>query len=536
MVHYNFTQENINSIKFDENFQELVSIDPSINKEEFFNTCGKESYRLLSYISTLFNNSTIVHVGSFVGSSLALSYNKTNNVLWFDLNENKSPILDVINNIEHHTDNVFDDEVQEKWKHEILNSPFIFLDVEPHLGTIEYIFYEFLKKNNYQGIVLFDDVWYFEDMRNNFWYKIPDEFRYDLTDLGHWSGSCIVTFNPEITFPKYDVSNWTLVTAYYNLTKCPDASQEIKNRDFKYYMHHAKATLSLPHNLVIYCDPDSYDAIYQLRPEWLRDKTRYVIGEFDELQFTKNGAKLPETFADYRNKIIQNRIDQPYNFDPRNTASYYLFCMSRNLMLKETILENPFKSTHFCWINFCIQRMSFNNLIRLDEALAVNRDKFSTCYIDYVPKWLVDDTKEYFKFGRCSLCSGFFTGNSEYMYKFCDLMEDKFLYYSNTFACGHSDESLMSPAYFERPDLVDYFMGDYFQMITNYKYVYDAPDAPIRNFIRNTFIHGDYERCFHGSKMVWNSFILGKCDLSNEDENTLIHYMIECKKKLKILE
>ena len=533
MVHYNFTQENINSIKFDENFQELVSIDPSINKEEFFNTCGKESYRLLSYISTLFNNSTIVHVGSFVGSSLALSYNKTNNVLWFDLNENKSPILDVINNIEHHTDNVFDDEVQEKWKHEILNSPFIFLDVEPHLGTIEYIFYEFLKKNNYQGFVLFDDVWYFEDMRNKFWYKIPDEFRYDLTDLGHWSGSCIVTFNPEITFPKYDVSNWTLVTAYYNLTKCPDASQEIKNRDFKYYMHHAKATLSLPHNLVIYCDPDSYDAIYQLRPEWLRDKTRYVIGEFDELQFTKNGAKLPETFADYRNKIIQNRIERPYNFDPRNTASYLLFCMSRYMMLKETILENPFKSTHFCWINFCIQRMSFRNLIRLDEGLAVNRDKFSTCYIDHIPKSLIDNVYEYFKWGRCSMCSGFFTGNNEYMYKVCDKIEDKFLYFMNVWKTNHADEQLYSPVYFDNPELFEHYYGDYQQMVTNYKYIYDSPEPPLYNFVKNSFNNGYYEKCFEACKFIFRSYALGKCDLSKEYEGMLYHYYMNCKKILK---
>ena len=39
-------------------------------------------------------------------------------------------------------------------------------------------------------------------MRNKFWYKIPDEFRYDITNLGHWGGSCIISFNPKIKFPK----------------------------------------------------------------------------------------------------------------------------------------------------------------------------------------------------------------------------------------------------------------------------------------------------------------------------------------------
>ena len=33
-------------------------------------------------------------------------------------------------------------------------------------------------------------------------------------------------------------NNWTLVTAYFNLVKCPDASNEIKKRDKEYYFSH----------------------------------------------------------------------------------------------------------------------------------------------------------------------------------------------------------------------------------------------------------------------------------------------------------
>ena len=103
--------------------------------------------------------------------------------------------------------------------------------------------------------------------------------------------------------------------------------------------------------------------------------------------------------------------------------------MSRYAMLKETITRNTFKSTHFGWINFCIERMGYSNLVKLDEALALSRNKFSTCYIDYIPQKLVDNSYEYFRWGRCSMCSGFFTGNAEYMYNVCDLLENKFLEY-----------------------------------------------------------------------------------------------------------
>jgi hypothetical protein len=517
---------------FDEKFRDVETFDPAIPKDQFLNSAGKEGYRLLAYLSSLYNNTHIISVGSSIEAALALSYNDSNSVFWMDLENTKSPVVDRRPNIKHFVANVFDDETQDVWEDILKNSAIIYVNVSPLTGTAEYLLYEYFKRINYKGIILFDNVWVNEDMRNNLWYKIPDEYRYDLTDAGHYTGSCVVTFNPNITFPKYDVSNWTLVTAYFNLTKCPDASAEIKARDFKYYMNHARGTLSLPHNLVIYCDKDSYDAIYEIRPAMYRGKTKYVIREFDDLKMKKNGYLLDKTFKDYRDIINNNRKEHPYNFDNRNTASYYLFCMSRYLMLKETIEDNPFKSSHFCWINFCIQRMTFKNLIRLDEALATNRDKFSTCYIDHIPKWLIDNDVEYYRWGRCSMCSGFFTGNAYYMSKVCDLIENKFLYYLVK-KLGHADEQLFSPVYFDNPELFEHYYGDYFTMVTDYKYIYEAPEAPIHNFIRNSFNNGYYEKCYEACKFVFKSFALGKCDLSADYKNMLYNYFMECKRILK---
>lgn len=72
------------------------------------------------------------------------------------------------------------------------------------------------------------------------------------------------------------------------------------------------------------------------------------------------------------------------------------------------------------------------------------------------------------------------------MYKVCDLIEKKFLYYLEE-GYGHADEQLYSPVYFENPDLFEHYYGDYQQMITNYVEIYEKPEAPIQNFIRNSF-------------------------------------------------
>ena len=54
-------------------------------KNYFLEAPGKEHYRLLSYISTLYNGVTILDIGTYKGcSALALSFNPSNKVVSFD--------------------------------------------------------------------------------------------------------------------------------------------------------------------------------------------------------------------------------------------------------------------------------------------------------------------------------------------------------------------------------------------------------------------------------------------------------------------
>jgi len=242
-------------------------------------------------------------------------------------------------------------------------------------------------------------------------------------------------------------------------------------------------------------------------------KTKYVVTTFDDIRVAPDAS----TFAEYRVQIAENRQRKPYRFDPRNTPSYYLFCLSRYWMMRETIAENPFGSTHFGWINFCMERMGFKNILHLEECLSVYRDKFSTCYIDFVPEQLVRNTAEYFQFGRCSMCSGFFTGNGDYMHQVAGLIIDQFRKYVAE-GYGHADEQLYSPVFFENKSLFEPYFGDYSEMITNYKYIYERATEPVHNFIRNSYQHGQFELCLTACRVLLESLALEKCHL---DENYL---------------
>jgi len=482
------------------------------NPEEFFGK--REHYRLLALLSLhVPPNRTIIDIGTHQGdSALALSIGGAA-VESFDVERHLDATVIRPGRIYFNRADLWDPETRNKWRETLLNSALIVIDIDPHEGTRELEMVEWLRGNDYRGIVVLDDIWYFKPMRDNLWYRIEPQYRTDATMFGHWSGTGIVSFNKHEKRERWtesDASNWTLVTGYFDLTKAPDANDAIRARPASHYLdEHSQSTLSLDKNLVVYCDPELEGKIWSMRPVWLHYRTRVVPMSFEDFPLTK-----------CREKIIENRGGQSgCAADPRNTASYYLFCMARYAMLKQAIRDNPFGSTHFGWINICIERMGFNNLVHLDEALGLNRDKFSTCWIDYIPENVVKDFPRYFGDGGCkncragcTMCSGFFTGNERYMKEVCSRIEAAFVY-CLAHGYGHADEQLV---YYQNPELFDWYVGDYQQMITNYAGVYENPEAPIRNLIRNSLASGDVEVCRRACRIVLDSVLSGKCTLSSD--------------------
>ena len=472
---------------------------------EYSEPAGKQHYRFLEDMSMKFSNSVLFDIGTHKGmSAYALSTNPTNTVLSFDIEEKSGrPIRP---NVHYKIEDVLMGPGRELWKETLLASPLIFLDIDPHEGTREYDFYVWLRDNNYKGTLICDDIWYFKEMRDNFWYKIPSEHKIDVTERGHMSGTGIIRFEPPVPHVE---SNWTVVTAYFDLTKMKDASPSIIARPNTHYLASANSTMSLDQNLVVFCEPETVDILKAMRPEHLSSKTRYIPMSFEDFTLTK-----------YRDRILDNRVHRP-SPDNRNTASYYLLCMARYAMLKKVIEENPFQSTHFAWLNICIERMGWKNLTQLNRVFELNRDKFSTCYIDYQPResYLENTMAQ----GRCSMCSGFFTGNAYYMKEFCDRIEAKFIECLEK-GYGHADEQLYSLVYFDNPSLFDVYYGDYTEMITNYEWVREHARKPLYLLIKHSFEAGDLSTCLTACRALWSSFKKGYAELSETETVHLIWY------------
>jgi len=482
----------------------------------FYQSPGKEPHRLLAYLSTLFDGKTIFDIGTHLGdSALALSYNVTNRVESFDIIDKVSAKRRERNNVGWHIGDLFDPAYRNPWAAKLLESPLIYIDVDPHHGIQEFELVQWLREHHYKGFIVLDDIWYFKPMRNNLWYRIEGACKADATSIGHWSGTGIVSFTETIEIEGLvDTSNWTLVTGYFDLTVMPDANPAIKARPPSLYLdEHAASTLTLEQNLMVFCEPKFADKILAIRPKHLHERTKIVQMSFEDFPLTK-----------YRDQIIQNRGGSSgCPSDPRNTASYYLFCMSRFAMLQQSIQENPFGSSHFAWVNICIERMGYKNLVHLHEALSVQREKFSTCWIEYVSKETTQSLAANFGsrcVGRTSMCSGFFTGSAPYMQEVCKRIEAQFLQCLKA-GYGHADEQLMYLAYWDNPELFDWYIGDYQEMVTNYAGVYDRPERPLHHLIRNSYNAGDYRICAQAIEQLTTSIDAGKCTLGPDDVRLL---------------
>lgn len=145
---------------------------------------GTEHYRLLVYISSLFENELLFDVGTNRAmSAMALSHNKKNKVKSYDVVQvlGQNP---PIQNVEYVIGNCIEDP-------EILKSPFIMLDTY-HDGIFEMQVYNHLKQNNYKGLLLLDDI-YLNDPMKQYWNQFS-ETKYDITSKGHATGTGIVIF------------------------------------------------------------------------------------------------------------------------------------------------------------------------------------------------------------------------------------------------------------------------------------------------------------------------------------------------------
>jgi predicted O-methyltransferase YrrM len=181
----------------------LINHEYLVDKNYYDLKSGVQEYRLYSYLTTFFNNTTILDIGTLNGrSAIALSHNDTNKVISYDIinniNSNNHKIYSKIN-ITFNIKNILNDLTEELIK----DVKIIMIDID-HYEIIEKQIISKLNKLNFSGIIILDDITnhpdpYVNECMNKLWDNL-EYTKYDVTKYGHFSGTGIIIMNDDITF------------------------------------------------------------------------------------------------------------------------------------------------------------------------------------------------------------------------------------------------------------------------------------------------------------------------------------------------
>ena len=166
-------------------------------------------YVILSHLSTYFNNSIIVDLGTLTGASAqALAYNQSNTVYTYDILEDGTAIQRFARVECENIKYIIGDCIRDNWtgmvmldgvppmsdKKIFLSSELFFLDVDPHDGTQEDAVLNFLISNNWKGIMVCDDIGFGTEVPNSHpgmrdWWNSIDLPKYDISNNIYASGT-----------------------------------------------------------------------------------------------------------------------------------------------------------------------------------------------------------------------------------------------------------------------------------------------------------------------------------------------------------
>jgi len=180
----------------------------------FFNLkSGIQEYRLYSYLTTFFNNITILDIVTFNGNNaIALSHNETNHVISYDdLNsiDDDNHIIYSKHNIKFNIVNIgnflydLNEEFVKKIKIVVIDVDGSFLNIrmiETMINKLDY--------SNFSGLIILDDITNhpnpdIKNKMNKFWDSIKYK-KYDFTKYGNYFGTGIILINTNIDFNFLD--------------------------------------------------------------------------------------------------------------------------------------------------------------------------------------------------------------------------------------------------------------------------------------------------------------------------------------------
>ncbi len=252
----------------------------------------------------------------------------------------------------------------------------------------------------------------------------------------------------------------TFVTALF------DCHEDVSNNDFNknYYIARAVRVLMINQPMIIFCNSKYTEIFTQIR------------NIFGYSEITKVITTSLESFRAATYKSVLGNV---YKHSPENkkiTPNLYILWMSKFEIMYRAMIDNPFNTLHFGWIDInLLMKVNNNSLNYIEDdvydkinKIAENpRDLWTCQVINYWDQSHYADLATFFRHYRWIVAGGFYT---------CDLKTGMFLLpkfmdkAEELCRAGYcqGDEALYAFIVDEYLDYFNLYVGDYQDIINNY--------------------------------------------------------------------
>lgn len=237
-----------------------------------------------------------------------------------------------------------------------------------------------------------------------------------------------------------------LVTAYFRIPGSP--------RGVEFYMANAKATLSLPFPMVVFCAAEDVAAIRRVRDAVVGAETRFV--EMD-------------LFADPETRAIADKIraDRLSKDDyQRNTPEYFIVMAFKWRAV--FIASHVLKATHYVWLDFGGGHAISNIERDIAPIMHDPHPKVGMCMLRYTQPSATEHPRfvEHCYTLSC-MAGGLFTVQAQYVGRFYALCQAIF-FQQVAQGTGYNDQTVFAILYNRHPELFTLFFGDYDALASSY--------------------------------------------------------------------
>jgi hypothetical protein len=266
----------------------------------------------------------------------------------------------------------------------------------------------------------------------------------------------------------------TIVTMYFNLKSLADSTEEVRPKSF--YLDRGRVTLSLEAPMIIFCDDSCIEDIKLIRAN---RPTLYYSKPFTEYAFYTDNWPI----------IGKNREASKMYNNSRNTASYALLSLFKVYAIYLASMINPFKSTHFLWMDFGGSHVMRGVATHTEAILKTPHPKIAFCYIHYRSSAEIKPPSAFYNGGQCGIAAGCFSVEATYAAKLYTGCMGIFYQMIHERAF-HAEEQVLTYFYDKYPDLCTLYYGDYYSLVTNYTGVREDFPSIKKYFIIQTINKG----------------------------------------------